>query len=167
MVEAVGLRLKGLCPNDAEVISETARKVLALGFPTNQDEFFETCYKFLEVQLQAERNCKSKHVISDRSLVDFLAYIRANKDMKLPKALVSLIEEIVRWESKYFDLYCILPIEFGLVLDDLRSPDVEHQKAVDKTLRAILREFKLPHKQIRGTIEQRTEKIMAILGLRS
>src|ERR1035441_10899354 len=71
LVEAVGLRLKGLCPNDAEVISETARKVLALGFPTNQDEFFETCYKFLEVQLQAERNCKSKHVISDRSLVDF------------------------------------------------------------------------------------------------
>lgn len=120
---------------------------------------------YIKMQLEAERNAKAEVVISDRSLLDLLAYVRTNADSRIPSSFVSTLEEIVHLESLYFDLYCYVPIEFGLIVDEVRPADESYQRAIDETFRRLLGEFQLPHKEIRGTLPERMAQIVDWLAL--
>jgi hypothetical protein len=65
-------------------------------------------------------------------------------------------------ESKFFNLYCYLPIEFPLLIDDVRPVDEIYRKLVDKMIRSILKEYKLNFVEISGTIENRTNQLVEL-----
>jgi len=145
-------------------IEEVARGVIARGFPLNQDATRDSYYNYILDQLKSERLANQKVVLSDRSLVDLLAYIRTNNSPDIPYYFVEMLEEIIWLEKNYFDLYCYLPIEFGLIVDDVRPGELEYQKEVDNTLVNILDEYNLNYVKITGSVEERKRKIMTLIN---
>jgi len=145
-------------------INEVARRVIALGFPLNQDATIHSYLNYIWFQLKEERERVEKYVISDRSLVDLLGYIRTNNDTSIPKYFVSMLEELLWCESACFDLYCYLPIEFPLEIDNVRPSDVEYQKAVDTNILQILQDYRLPYECITGSLDARCKKVVRLLA---
>ncbi|GAH16683.1 unnamed protein product, partial [marine sediment metagenome] len=62
-----------------------------------------------------------------------MAYVTTNNSPKIRNRYLNLIEEVVFEESKRFDCYVYIPIEFQLVLDNVRPLDISYQKEVDNT----------------------------------
>ena len=81
----------------------------------------------------------------------------------MPKYFVSMLEELLWCESTFFGLYCYLPIEFPLEIDNVRPSDVEYQKAVDSNIQRILKEYRLPYECITGSLDDRCKKVMELL----
>ena len=65
------------------LINEVARRVIAMGFPLNQDATIHSYLNYIWLVLKEERECVEKFVICDRSLVDLLGYIRTNNDTSI------------------------------------------------------------------------------------
>ncbi len=150
---------------EVHLIEETARKVIAAGFRLDRHGTLEAYLAYVSMQLEAERQATARHVIADRSLADLLAYVRTNADPKIPVSFTTALEEIVRLESRYFDWHCYIPIEFPLVVDDVRPDDSSYQRAVDENYRGVLREFQIPFVEVRGTLAQRAEQLSPLFGI--
>lgn len=163
LVDTVSSRLEFIYPGKCCRIQEVARIVIARGFPLNRDATIHSYFHYVLEQLRAERFADLPYVVSDRSLVDLLAYVRTNANPAIPSYFVAMLEEVFLCESHYFDLYCFLPVEFSLVMDDVRPADREYQLAIDHTLRELLIEYKLPYEIIQGDIESRTEKVIELV----
>jgi nicotinamide riboside kinase len=149
-------------PEEIDIIDEVAREVIAKGFPLNQDATLDSYINYLLLQIQAERLAKCKHVVSDRSLIDLLAYVITNSNPIIPNYFLDLIKELIWVEKEYFDLYCYLPIEFDLIVDDVRPIEKEYRSAVDRTLTQIMSEFEVRVETIKGSLEERREKVLSL-----
>ena len=151
----------------AEFIGETARKVLAMGLPLNQDATLESYFQYLCLQLEAERTATAPVVISDRSLVDSLAYLEVSRMPEIPESYVALQREIVQMEMGFFDVFCYVPIEFGLHADRVRPADTEYQEAVEEQLARILGRYGARVVTVHGPTEQRVGQVLELLGLKA
>lgn len=141
---------------DVAVISEVARKVLAAGHKLDREATIDSYLCYVREQLAAERaNWNRPLVLSDRSLLDLLAYVRVNDDPAIPQDFPSLLEEIVWRETKYFDLYCYLPVEFAPIPDGEREVDPAYQRAVAAAMRQLLDELRVPLLELRGSVDDR------------
>ena len=149
----------------ADFIGETARKVLGMGLPLNQDATLESYFNYLRMQLEAERTATAPIVISDRSLVDSLAYLEVSRIPEIPESYVALQREIVRLEMRFFDVYCHVPIEFGLHADRVRPADTEYQEAVEEKLAEILERYGARVVTLHGPTERRVGQVLEVLGL--
>ena len=158
------LRKKLSLKYDVSIIHEMARKLIAKGFKMNMDitEYGVINYAF--EYLHAERNFHSEIVISDRSVIDLLAYIKVNKSPKIKPKVISLIEEIVFLESRRVDFYFYIPIEFPLQFDGVRPADLNYQKSVDKMIQELLSYYKIKNYKITGTISKRVTKATKIIN---
>ncbi len=157
-------RLEQVYPTEIGLINEIAREVISRGFTLNQNATCESYYNYIQLQLERERNNTRKYILSDRSLVDLLAYIRTNNDPKIPSYFIKMVEEIVWVESKFFDLYCYLPIEFTITVDDVRPEDEGYRSSVDKALVHILHEYKLDFIVAKGNLEERVNSLITIFN---
>ena len=164
LANAVAKILRRRGSNNVGLIHEVARRVIAMGFSLNQNATIHSYLNYIWLVLKEEREHVEEYIISDRSLVDLLGYIRTNNDATIPKYFVSMLEELLWRESTYFDLYCYLPIEFPLQLDHVRPADVEYHKAVDINILQILHEYRLPYKQITGSIEDRCQQVLGLMA---
>lgn len=164
LARAVAKILRKRGASSVGLINEVARRVIALGFPLNQDATIHSYLNYIWFQLKEERERVEKYVISDRSLVDLLGYIRTNNDTSIPKYFVSMLEELLWRESAYFDLYCYLPIEFPVQIDHVRPSDVEYHKAVDTSILQILQDYRLPYEHITGSMEDRCKQVLGLLA---
>jgi hypothetical protein len=144
------------------LIPEIARRAISKGLPLNEDATVDSYLYYILAQLKAEREATARHVISDRSLVDLLAYIRANANSQIPDSFVNMVEELLWLETRYFDAYCYIPIEFPLVIDAVRSEQEAYQTAVDTKLVGILSEYGVRVKMITGSIEERCETVLGL-----
>ncbi len=142
--------------------------MIAAGFQLDRNGTIEAYSTYIQMQLEAERRADAEVVVSDRSLADLLAYLwtNAEADKHIPASFVAMLEEIVRIESRYFDLYCYIPIEFALVVDDVRPADERYQRTVDETFRRVLQTLRLPHQEVRGTAAERVQQVVNLLGLK-
>ena len=166
LAKALFQEVSGRCGvGGVTLIEETARKVISSGFKLDRHGTLEAYMAYISMQLEAERGATSEIVICDRSLADLLAYVRANADPNIAASFVSALEEIVRMESRYFDWYCYIPIEFTLVVDDVRPDDALYQQTVDESFRRVLGEFELPYKEARGTLPGRIAQIAKWMGV--
>lgn len=163
LASAVTKTLRERGTNSVGLIEEVARRVIAMGFPLNQEATIHSYLHYIWFQLKEEREHREKYVISDRSLVDLLGYIRTNNDTKIPQYFVSMLEELLWRESVCFDLYCYLPVEFPLEIDHVRPADVEYQKAVDTNIQQILQEYRLPYECITGSLDDRCKQVVRLL----
>ncbi len=160
LVEACAAALEDRRPNSVDVIPEVARKVIAAGFPMGADATLDSYVLYIGLQLAAQRQATRQHVISDRGMIDILAYMRANANADIPDHFAKLIEELVHLEKGYFDLYCYLPMEFPMVPDNARSSDEEYRHNVDRRLVSVLSEYQVPVKNVTGTLRERREKLL-------
>jgi hypothetical protein len=145
-------------------IPEIARILINKGFKLNQNITEYGIINYITEYLRHERIIQSDIVISDRSLIDLLAYVKTNNSSKIRKKYVDLIEEIVFEESKRFDCYIYIPIEFLLVLDSVRPSDISYQKQVDNTFLQLFDYYRINPVIITGSIEERTKKFLQLIN---
>lgn len=161
---ALAKSLKGHYGENVALIEEVARQVIAKGLPLNQDATIHSYINYIMLQLKAERNASPKrYVVSDRSLVDLLAYVWTNADDKIPRHFVEMLEELLWVESNYFDLYVYLPIEFALVSDNVRPDDERYRQMVAHTFERIFSTYDLRVIEATGSIENRVDIIIGRL----
>lgn len=149
---------------EVSYIGEVARQVIAMGLPLNREATLESYLRYIRMQLQAERETTAETVISDRSLVDSLAYLETSRIDAIPEAFVGLMREIVQAEKRYFDVYVYVPIEFGLESDRVRPSDTRYQEDVEDKLAEILRRYRMPCVEVHGPTPQRAEQIVGLLA---
>jgi len=155
---------KRMISSNIHVIPEVARVLIDKGFKLNQDITEYGIVNYITDYLFFERTINSEILISDRSLIDLLAYVKTNNSKKIRKKYVELIEEVVYEESKRFDFYIYLPIEFKLIQDNVRPENIDYQKQVDITLVNLFKLYKIKPYTITGTISQRTNQVLKIIN---
>ena len=147
-------------------IPEVARAVIARGHALDRAATAEAYMLYMALQLRAERGLTGRaHLLSDRSLIDLVAYVRVNKTPDLPAAVVDLLEEVVRLECRYFDRFCYLPIEFPLEADGVRTDDETYRAEVDRMLREVHREYGVAVTTISGSPMARRRALLACFGV--
>jgi hypothetical protein len=155
--------IKSLPDLNVSLIPEIARILIYKGFLLNQNITEWGIVNYVQEYLYHERIACSDVLISDRSLIDLLAYIKTNNSLKIRSKFIQLVEEIVYTESKRFDFYFYIPIEFPLELDNVRPTDVSYQKSVDKTLCHLFEIYNINPIILSGSISQRTSKAINII----
>jgi predicted ATPase len=149
--------------HDVKIIPEIARILISKGFLLNQDITEWGIVNYVQEYLFNERICDADVILSDRSLIDLLAYIKTNDSVKIRKKYVQLVEEVVFEESKRFNSYFYLPIEFPLVLDNVRPIDISYQKDVDDTLNGLFKHYNIQPFIIKGDIDKRANDVLNII----
>jgi predicted ATPase len=149
--------------SDVRLIPEIARTLIKNRFLLNQNITEWGVINYIQEYLYHERITNANIVISDRSLIDLLAYIKTNNSIKIRKKYLELVEEIVFAESKRFNYYFYLPIEFPLVIDNVRPWDIKYQKDVDNTLTGLFKYYNIHPIIIKGSVTQRTKKALDII----
>lgn len=137
-------------------IGEVARKVIAAGLPLDREATTESYLMYLAEQLEALRSApKDAIIISDRFLIDLLAYIETNANSGIPADLVRVIELAAWLEAEQYSVVFYLPIEFPVVADGVRDTNEEYRAAVDQTLQRLLAKVGPPVMPVQGTIQAR------------
>lgn len=144
-------------------IPEIARILISKGFKLNQDITEYGIINYITEYLRYERVIQSDIVVSDRSLIDLLAYVKTNNSPKIRQKYVDLIEEVVFEESKRFNCYIYIPIEFQLVLDNVRPTDISYQKQVDNTFLQLFKFYHINPVIVTGSVEERTKKFLQLI----
>lgn len=119
---------------------------------------------FLFQALEESRACDidDGFVIHDRTPVDVLAYtLILNPSLRQQVEGEVLMSAVRRWIHRYRNIYKT-PIEFPLIEDGVREPDLEFQALVDETLDELYDHFNIRPHIVTGSIEQRVDQILAI-----
>ncbi len=148
------------------LLPEVAREVVALGFKLDKDATVET--EALIFMRQYYNEMVHQEFVGDRSLIDVMAYAgwvldnqERRKEFALWDTCLDIAQHHVR--SQYSHVF-YLPIEFGIVPDGLRPMDPEFQSDIDKRLLALLDTHAIHHHTLRGSVEERLDEMLAVLG---
>jgi nicotinamide riboside kinase len=164
LAESTHSALTARYPGRVDLIREVARGVIAKGFQLDRGATVGSYVNYILAQLRAERLATAPHVISDRSLLDLIPYIRLNADENIPAYFTEMLEEVVWRESQYFDLYCYLPIEFAMEADEIRPADEGYRASVDRAFLQALGDFGVDYVEVGGTVAERTARVVDLFG---
>lgn len=116
----------------------------------------------------------SQNYVTTRSLIDVLAYTiyfsKVNEENFPTGDFIAKQFELVEKHKKDFDIYFYLPIEFDIPEIELGKEfregqeNKDYHKTIDIILQFLLWTFDIPYIVIKGTVEERVEKILKILG---
>lgn len=123
-----------------------------------QTKFFDTLWNEL---------VKRKDYISDRGLVDVVAYSKyLGESRKLGIGIYQIqMRELKEWASKHKDeVYVYIPIEFEIIDDGLRSLDKEFQSGIDRSIREVLDDSGIKYIVIKGSNEKRLADFVKALS---
>ncbi|MCL2024182.1 MAG: ATP-binding protein [Coriobacteriia bacterium] len=148
---------------DLKHITEVARKIIAKGYPLNQDANMESYIHYVNDQLTAEQAMFAYDVfVSDRTILDPLAYALVNKELPrpyVPDSLIEMMRNIWLMEKEKYDFYVYFPIEFPLTMDDVRPGDEDYRSRVDTMIYSLLMENDVDFITVNGSLEQRVETV--------
>jgi predicted ATPase len=144
---------------DAKMIPEMARILIAQGIAMNNKATEFGIVSYIREYLKHWRHVKADLLISDRSVLDLLAYISVSRPMEVREEFISLTEEIVYQEVERVDVYAYVPIEFDMVVDDVRPDDVRYRQTVDDKIRHLLKHFGAKAITVSGSVEQRVAAV--------
>ncbi|MBR5297532.1 MAG: ATP-binding protein [Parabacteroides sp.] len=141
--------------SEYNVITEVVRRLAKEGVKINEmgDEEGQWAIFNEYKKLFSEQD----NYISDRGLVDVCAYTKylvdqGSIDESIYTEQLKQLKEFVRdVQATYF----YFPIEFPVVADGVRSVDENFRKAIDENIRAIMKEAKINHVIITGSVEHR------------
>lgn len=148
------------------LLPEVAREVADLGFELDMNATPEV--ETLIFLRQYRNELVHQDFIGDRSLIDVMAYagwVMDNQDWRKEAALWEACLDIAQHHlrSQYSCVF-YLPIEFPIVLDGLRPDDPEFQAEIDGRILKILHHYDIGHIEVRGSVEERLDRIAAELG---
>jgi adenylate kinase family enzyme len=152
---------------DLPLLPEVAREVARLGFRLDKDATPET--EALIFLRQLNNETEIEEFVGDRSLIDVMAYAGwvldnqpRRKEMLLWEECERLAERRLR--TNYSHVY-YLPIEFPIVVDDLRPDDPAFQKEIDERVVGLLSAHGVSYKILTGSVEDRLAQIDEDLGI--
>jgi nicotinamide riboside kinase len=147
-------------------LPEVAREVVALGFPLDQTATAETETLIFLKQWRAEATHHS--FVADRSVYDVLAYAdwvmehnqqdRKENHLWLESRAIATLDLRARYDEVFY-----LPIEFPIVLDDLRPDDPAFQADIDGRIRTLLEEEDVAFHTLSGSVPERQEQVRKIV----
>lgn len=147
------------------LLPEVAREIAAQGFKLDKDATVET--ETLIFLRQYHNEMTHPGFVGDRSLIDVLAYanwVLENQEPRKEFALWDSCLEIAEHQlrSQYTHVF-YLPIEFGIVEDGLRPNDPGFQEDIDQRIVGLLDSHDIPHRTLRGTVEERVDALLGDL----
>jgi hypothetical protein len=148
---------------DFKFLTEVSRNLnLQHNIPINKESTNETQLliynKYLELFLLND------DFISDRSLIDVLSYTNYfYKTLdKIDRWVIEIQNEIFNnLKNKIDGIYFYFPIEFEVKKDKHRSDDSIYQAKIDNNILSYLSYYQIPYIEVKGTIKERTEIILA------
>lgn len=152
---------------DYPLLPEAAREVADLGFPLDQNTTAETEVLIFLKQWRAE--FAHNGFVADRSLYDVLAYA----DWMLENNPSDRKENHLWWEAREiatfnlrarYDYVFYLPIEFPIVVDDLRSDDPAFQSNIDRRIVRLLEGHDVEYYSLSGSVEARCAEVKRIVN---
>ena len=142
------------------IITEVVRDLSGTGVKINEEGDNKSQYTiFNTYQKLFEQN---KNYISDRGLVDVVAYDRyLYKHNKISQIVLLNHQQMLKKFLKFNPgvLHVYFPIEFDLVDDGVRSANKEFQKEIDTHIANILLEYDIVHIKVSGSVEERVKQI--------
>jgi nicotinamide riboside kinase len=148
-------------------VTEVARKIIQRGYPLNQEANTDSYIHYINEQLKAENDIfDSSLFISDRTLLDPLAYALVNKSLPRPYVqdyFIEMLERVWLLEKEQYDLYVYFPIEFPMTFDGIRPEDEEYRRNVDKMIHTLLNKHEINYIEIHGTLIERESLLLEII----
>lgn len=145
-----------------------ARSLIAKGYPLNKDATTESYIQYIIAQLSAEQSAESCDLfISDRTLLDPLAYATVNQKYegsKVPKSIIDTLLHVWLLEQKQYDFYIFVPIEFPMPKDEIRPQDECYRKLVEEEMIAYLERYHINYICVRGTIQERCALVCSAIS---
>lgn len=149
----------GLQNYNVALNSQLARKLIQAGYPLGKNATSESYIQYIIAQLQAEQSVKSAdYFISDRTLLDPLAYATVNHDLlgsTVPESIIKMLNYIWLLELQQYDLYVFVPIEFQMQMDGIRPDGEEYRIEVENRMLHFLEMNKVNFIRVSGTVEAR------------
>lgn len=142
-------------PNRIDEIARTVINKLWSPDKMKQEQWDEFQQEVMDKQIEAELNMWD--FISDRSVIDVLAYATRFCTPKKLRALKDQAEEHMK--NNPYDIVFYIPIEFPLEKDWLRFEDEHYQEIIDLQILKYLKRYKIKYITVSGTIEQRLQII--------
>jgi nicotinamide riboside kinase len=148
-------------------VTEVARKIIQRGYPLNQEANTDSYIHYINDQLKAENDIfDSSLFISDRTLLDPLAYALVNRTLPRPYVqgyFIEMLERVWLLEKERYDLYVYFPVEFPMIFDGVRPEDEEYRREVDKMILTLLNKHKVNYIEIHGTPAERELILLEII----
>ncbi len=143
-------------------IEDVPRRIIARGFPMGPYAVVDSFVNYVRDQLQAERESAASRnkewLVSNRTILDAVAYACANKALPRPfiaDYFVEMLEEVARLEVKFYDLYVEFPVCFPMTADPVRPEGEDYRMWVGREISRLLSLFNVPHVSVTGTTAER------------
>lgn len=150
------------------VITEVVRNLREQGVKINEDGDKKGQTKIFNTYKELLAEANPLGYISDRCLVDVLAYtiyLYNHGKIKDEKFVEKQKKQLVNFIRENPDIiYCYYPIEFELVADGCRSEDEEFRSEIDKIIKGILEGLGLNYVLIRGEVDERVNKVKRLVN---
>lgn len=157
-----------LAPYGLSNVTEVARRIIQKGYPLNMDANVDSYIHYINDQLNAEKAMPEASIfISDRTLLDPLAYALVNKELPrpyIPDYFIEMMENVWLLEKERYDIYIYFPVEFPMQIDNVRPDDEVYRLAVGKKILELLKKHKIPHIIVSGTPKQRLDYLLNTIG---
>jgi len=132
------------------------------GFAMNEGSGLDTEIWIFGKQAEMEKRHEDNW-IADKCFIDLLAYARYL--FREDSHLLHVLERVARPYIERYQHVIYLPTgEFPIEDDGFRSLDPEFQQAIDGEIVAIMEEMRIPFTRVTGSVPERFEKIMAVIG---
>jgi nicotinamide riboside kinase len=154
-------------------IENIPRRIIAKGFPMGPYAVVDSFANYVRDQLQAERKSAAAAtgdkdwLISNRTILDAVAYAGANRELPRPfiaDYFIEMLEEIARVEATFYDLYVEFPVCFPMTADAVRPEGEDYRKRVGQEISRLLGVFNVSHVSLTGTTDERFRSLIEHVG---
>jgi hypothetical protein len=125
-------------------------------FPVNGDTAYTVQHEINKTYFYQHR--KNKNFVSARSIFDIWAYSRISIDKDFDKWYFNIYKTLIHYDYLFY-----IPIEIKLKNDNFRPLNLEYQEKIDKEIKYLLDKYNIKYHTITGTIQERIDKIEAII----
>jgi nicotinamide riboside kinase len=149
-------------PLDLPLLPEAAREVAALGFKLDKDATPEV--ETLIFLKHYYNELIHPDFVADRSIVDVMAYagwVLDNQEWRKETALFDECRKIAEFNlRRQYTHVFYLPIEFPIVVDDLRPDDPVFQQDIDRRIVELLETNDVAYETLTGDVPTRLKALM-------
>ena len=149
-------------------VTEVARRIIQRGYPLNMDANVDSYIHYINDQLNAETTMVDCSIfISDRTLLDPLAYALVNNELPrpyIPEYFIEMMQNVWLLEKDRYDLYVYFPVEFSMQIDNVRPQDEIYRWAVGDKIAALLGEHKISHIVMSGSPSERVDSLLQVIN---
>ena len=150
----------------ANIITEVVRQLNKKGVKINKDGDEKGQNKIFKVYKDLLSEWNKDGYISDRGLLDVMAYTKYLVDHgNCPKTVLDKqLKQFAKFRTENPDIaYCYFPIEFDVVADGVRDTDENFRKEIDNNIQELMGQFGINPIRIVGTVEERVIKVKRVI----